>query len=587
MQSLWRKNCLILPFIERLLQKVQSIHCLDCIFDAKNKKFFRRNDFLAEFMFDSSSEHHCAQFAGEKTAWFGLFSKSFSTQNYSLYTVSICIFEARNNFFRRTDFFDQSFIVRFLDQQSIIVHLFSKRPKKLLDLAFFRKVAPKSTVYTLSRLHFWGKNVFFEGMTFLAEFCSILHQSTIVHSLGQKKLLYLAIFSKSCCKKCSLYTVSICIFDGLITAIFEGNDFWITLMHDSLSRAPLCTGWAEKTAWFGLFSKGCSKYLQSIHCLVLAFLRPKNCFFEVGTFLVILMLRFFIRPSMCTVWAEKNTWFGLFSKSCSKRYSLYTVSTCIFEGRNWFFRRNDFLVILMLRILYQSTVVHSLGLKKSVWFLPFFEKWPQKIQSIHCLVLHFWGQNTAISKERLFWSHLFFDSFIRAPLCTVCGEKTAWFGLFSKGCSKKYSLYTVSICIFVGQKLAIFEGNDCLVTLMPDSLSRAPLCTGWAEKIVWFGLFSKGCSKKYSPYTISILHFWGQKSVFSKGRLFWSYLCFDSLSDHQCAQFGQKKILDLAFFRNVAPKSTVYTLFRFAFFEARELIFPKNDFFGHTYSSIL
>ena len=295
-----------------------------------------------------------------------------------------------------------------------------------------------------------------------------------------------------------------------------------------------------------------------------------------------------------------------------------------------FFSRYDFLMILC-SYLHQSTILH-LFVRKISFIWPFFKKSLQEVQSIHCLVLNFWGQNTAISKydffgntyasipssehhcaesvaektawfclfrkvapkstiytlsrscifvgqklvffeERLFWSHLCFDSLFRAPLCTVWAEKNTWFGLFSKSCSKKYSLYTVSICIFEAWNCYFLRKRFFNHTYARFFI-RAPLCTGWAEKNTWFGLFSKSCSKKYSLYTVSIWHFWGQRTAFSKERLFWSYWCFDTLSEHRCAQVGPKKLLDLAFFRKVAPKSTVYT-------QCLDLHFwwPESDFF--------
>ena len=122
-------------------------------------------------------------------------------------------------------------------------------------------------------------------------------------------------------------------------------------------------------------------------------------FFSRYDFLMI-FVRIFIRAPFCTFLSEKSPSFGLFSKSRSKKYSLYTVSICIFDVKILFLRY-DFLMTFC-SILHQSTIVH-----------PF-------------------------------------------------GENSASFSLFSKGCSKKYSLYTVSICIFVGK--IVFSRYDCLMT---------------------------------------------------------------------------------------------------------------------------
>ena len=386
--SLGRKNCLIWHFFEELHLNVQSIHCLYLHSWGQNTDIFEGTTFLVQLFFDSLSEHHCAQFGPKKSAWFGRFSKSCS-KKYSLYTVSTMHFWGPE-----TDFSKERLFWSYWCFDTLSEHRCAQfGPKKLLDFAFFRKVAPKPTVYTQSRS---------------------------------------------------------CIFDGQITAIFEGTTFLVTLMHDSLSRAPLCTGWAKTNSLIWPFFEKLLQKVQSIHCLVLAFLRSENCFYEVGTFLVILMLRFFIRAPLCTVWAEK---------------------ICL------------------------------------IW--PYFKNLLQKVQSIHSLDLHFWGQKLIISKETIFWSYwLLRILYLSTVVHSLSQKKSVWFDLFSKSCPKKYSLYTVSICIF-DVKILFFEVR------------------------------------------------------------FFDDILFDSSSEHHCAPFWPKTLLPFALFQKVAPKSTVYTLSRFAFLLAK------------------
>ena len=269
-----------------------------------------------------------------------------------------------------------------------------------------------------------------------------------------------------------------------------------------------------------------------------------------------------MKAPLCTFLAEKTASFGLLSKSCSKKYSLYTVSICIFDAKN-VFSRYDFLMIFC-SILHQSTILH-LFVRKNCFIWPFFKKLQQNVQSIHCLDLHFWCQNSFF-RGTIFW-YYFVRFFIRAPLCTLLAENSASFSLFSKSCSKKYSLYTVSICILM-QK-CFFRGTIFWWYFVRFFI-RAPFCTFLSEKTASIGIFSKSCSKKYSLYTVSICIFDG-KIIFFEERFFDDIL-FDSLSKHHGAPFWPKKLLNLASFQKVPANSTVYTLSRLAF------LMPKKFF---------
>ena len=202
---------------------------------------------------------------------------------------------------------------------------------------------------------------------------------------------------------------------------------------------------------------------------------------------------------------RKNCFIWPFFQNCTKKYSLYTVSICIFDVKKFYSRYE--ILIKYCSILHQSTIVH------------------------------------------------------------LFGRKTASFDLFSKSCSKKYSLCTVSICIF--DAIDIFSRYNLLLKYC-SILHQSTIVHLFHRKIASFGLFWYCCYKKYSLYTVSICIF-DAKKVFFEVR-FNDGILFDTWSKHHCAPFWPKKLLHLAFFQKVAPKSTVYTLSWFAFLMPKKCI---------------
>ena len=129
-------------------------------------------------------------------------------------------------------------------------------PKKLLDLASCRKVAPKSTGYTLSRFAFLWPETVFSKESFLVNLCLILYQSTIVHSLGRKNCLIWPRFEKLL-QKVQSFLVNLCLI------LYQS-----TILHILGRKNCLIWPLVEK-----LLQK-----VQAIHCLDLHFCGQKLFF---------------------------------------------------------------------------------------------------------------------------------------------------------------------------------------------------------------------------------------------------------------------------------------------------------------------
>ena len=108
-------------------------------------------------------------FLDKKTAWFGLCSNSCSKS-----TVSIFIFEAEILYFEVL-IFDEFFFDSSSEHHCVTFLL------KLLDFSFFRNFAPQCTANWLSPFVLLRPKKLFLKYDLLANFCSMLHHSTMVH----------------------------------------------------------------------------------------------------------------------------------------------------------------------------------------------------------------------------------------------------------------------------------------------------------------------------------------------------------------------------------------------------------------------
>ena len=129
----------------------------------------------------------------EKRPCFYIISKSCSKQD-SLQTVLICLFRLENKFFLESSFFVDSLLEH---------HCAHFLPKKVHVFALFRKVVPKSTVYRLSRFDFFGKKINFYGKQF---FVNSLLEHHCAH-FWPKKIDLFALFRKVA-PKCTVYRLS-------------------------------------------------------------------------------------------------------------------------------------------------------------------------------------------------------------------------------------------------------------------------------------------------------------------------------------------------------------------------------------------
>ena len=199
-------------FSKSCSQKVQSIGCLDFHFWAQKWNFSARN-FLVFLLPNLYQSIHCAHFCRKKCIIWPFFEKL--SPKSTVYRLSRFHFFA--NFFFLS--FKMYFLVRnlfrissFLSNKSWSEHLLSHtfgQKKTFCNLAFFWKsvASAKSTVYRLSRLlkKFLSPKMYFSARKFFVQFfLSNLYQSIIVHTFSQKKVLHLAVFSKSCSEKYSL-----------------------------------------------------------------------------------------------------------------------------------------------------------------------------------------------------------------------------------------------------------------------------------------------------------------------------------------------------------------------------------------------
>ena len=150
----------------------------------------------------------------------------------------------------------------------------------------------------------------------------------------------------------------------------------------------------------------------------------KEVFFEVR----------FIDESLVESWEEhhcptfwqKNLLDFTISRKFASKSTAYNLSRCAFLRLKRFSAKYDFLMKLLSN-LDLSTIVHLFD-RKICLIWPFFGKLRQKVPSIACFDLHFWGQKSVFRSMLYWWSFVRF--FIRAALLTFLMEKTAWI-LFS------------------------------------------------------------------------------------------------------------------------------------------------------------
>ena len=186
----------------------------------------------------------------------------------------MCIFEAKE-VFCQVRFFDETFVESWSEH-----HCAPFWPKNLLDLTIFRKVASKSTVYSLFWLAFLRPKKCFSKYALLMKFCSILHQSSIVDIFNGKNCL---------------------------------NPFFVNLLRRVQSIACLDLNfWGQKSfVEVLLFDEGLVDSLSEPHCAPFS---SKN----------LLDLTIFRR------FASKST--------------VYSLSWCAFLRPKWFFSKCDLLM---------------------------------------------------------------------------------------------------------------------------------------------------------------------------------------------------------------------------------------------------
>ena len=200
-------------------------------------------------------------------------------------------------------------------------------------------------------------------------------------------------------------------------------------------RAPLWSLLAEKSASFGFFEKLLEK-VQSIGCLDFIFSSQKWIFWSESFGCI--FLRIFIRASIVITFSRKKVpviW--QFFRKVARKSTVYRLSRfAFFRDQKRFFFHLKYFWFFACRIIYQSSIVITFSQKKC--FFGFFEKLRPK-STVYRL-----SRFTFLSPKMFFQpEHLFVFScriFIRAPLWTLLAEKSASFRLFSKSCSKKYSL---------------------------------------------------------------------------------------------------------------------------------------------------
>ena len=212
MHTFGRKKCLIFePFFKKLLQKVQSIGCLDL--------------------------HFCAQlmyFSAQKFVW--------SISCWIFIRASLCTLLARKKFF---------------------------------IWPFFEKLLSKSTVYRLSRFHFWAELMYFSARNFLYFSCRIFIRASIVHTFGRKKTCFgFGQFFRKVASKSTVYRLSRLHFEPK-NDFFGPTKFFLFFLSNFYQSIIVHTFDRKKVSSFGLFSKSCSQKVQSIGCLDLHFWAQK------------------------------------------------------------------------------------------------------------------------------------------------------------------------------------------------------------------------------------------------------------------------------------------------------------------------
>ena len=296
---------------------------------------------------------------------------------------------SRLHFWGQKCFFRPEIFGRFLVESLSEHPLWSTfRPKKVLYFAFFRKIAPKSTVYRLSRFTFFeAKNVFFDLNIFCRFLVDSLSEHHCEHFWPKKSAGHLAFFRKVAQKVQSIGCLD-CIFSSPTKLNFSANRFFVFFLVDSLSEHPLCALSAEKSASdLAVFSKSCLQKVQSIGYL--------DCIFELSIVILFDQLNlffnfsswFFISASIVYLFQSKKVlriWPVFLNKSCLRKVQSIGCLDLIFST-------NQIFVNFFCWIAYQSAIVITF-IQKKCRFLSFFEKLLEKVQSIGWSRFHFFDQ---------------------------------------------------------------------------------------------------------------------------------------------------------------------------------------------------
>ena len=229
MHTFDRKNPpVIWPFSEKLLQKVQSIGCLDW-----------------------------HSWTPKMHLW---------VRNY------VCLTSCR--------FFIRASLYTLLAEKNCIIW------------PFLKKLIQKAQSIGCLDLHFWVPEMYSSARKLFVFFLSILYQCIIVHTFGRKKLLHLA-FIRKVASKSTVYRLSRFPFLSPKMYFLARNLFSLFLV-DSLSVHHCAPVLAEKTASFGLFSKSYLK-MHSLQAVLICNYRAEKWNFWVGIFFVDFSCRIFIR----------------------------------------------------------------------------------------------------------------------------------------------------------------------------------------------------------------------------------------------------------------------------------------------------
>ena len=200
--------------------------------------------------------------------------------------------------------------------------------------------------------------------------------------------------------------------------------------------------------------------------------------------------------------------------------------------------------------------------QKKCRFFSFFEKLLRKSTVYRLSRFHFFDQLVFFLK---FWSISWI--IIRAPLWSLSAKKVPVFQFFRK-VARKSTVYRLSRFDFFDQP-NFCEHFFCWIYI------RAPLWSLSAKKSAGLASFFEKLLQKVQ--SIGCLDF-----IFSTKNFFFNFF-LESLSELHCDHFQPKKVPVFQFFRKVTPKSTVYRLSRFHFFDPTRIFFPI--FFLNLYQS--